>query len=577
VTRGLPSEPRMAATAVGLAAAAAAATQVSANDLWWHLKTGEWIAVHGAIPRADPFSFTSAGAAWVDHGWLWQISAWSLHALAGLSGVVGLKLACAVVVAMAAHLALSRSRWGPIRASLLVLLCVAGLRFRLTDRPETASLALLSIFLLLLIARGIRPGRRIFLGFLLSAVWSNVHAGVLLAPALAGACAAGSLIETSRALRERSPAARDLLARARCEAGVAIASFAGLLVNPYGYRLLLVPLRLSGALADPRLVNPEWLRPRAETFPLFYAVLVSALLLCAHGILRRADASLWRPMILIGGAGALAMSGARHIGIFFTVLPFAAAAWREREVGAEPAGIPPAGPPSIRLRVRAAIPGLAAAALFPFLPASPGSPPGLGVEKGRFPSAEADYVVQHLKPPRRLYNDVGHGGYLIWRLYPEDRVFIDGRNEVHAALLHEIAAALDDGRAWAALLDRYGIGSAIVRYREEPIRVAGTAPDDPGRSFSALHFPRTKWALVFWGDAAMVFVRRGGAYDALIERDEYQYADPEDYRYLERRSGGDDRRLLAGILSDLERRIASGPPSERAAMLQERFRAIARR
>lgn len=30
-------------------------------DLWWHLRTGQWIVETGHIPRTDPFSFTHAG------------------------------------------------------------------------------------------------------------------------------------------------------------------------------------------------------------------------------------------------------------------------------------------------------------------------------------------------------------------------------------------------------------------------------------------------------------------------------------------------------------------------------------
>ena len=60
----------MATIAVIAAAASAAATQVRANDLWWHLKTGAWIVEHDAIPRVDPFSLTNAETPWVDHGWL---------------------------------------------------------------------------------------------------------------------------------------------------------------------------------------------------------------------------------------------------------------------------------------------------------------------------------------------------------------------------------------------------------------------------------------------------------------------------------------------------------------------------
>jgi len=566
VTPSGPWAARGAAAALALAAAATAATEVSANDLWWHLKAGEWIVVNGAVPRLDPFTFTSFGTPWVDHGWLWQLAAWSLFALAGFAGLALLKLASAAIVAAAAFRALCRSRWNLHAGSLLVVACLAGMRFRLTDRPETASLALLAIYLFILTSPDLPTMRRAGGAFLLTALWANVHAGALLAPALAAACALGSLLELSRARSERAGAGVDLRDRAKGEALAGAASFAGLLFNPWGYQLLLVPLKLAGALADPRLVNPEWVRPAWSTFSLFHTALAGGLFLCAFRILRREDPSGWRPFLLLAGSGALALTGARHIGVFFVVAAFAAAlAWK-----------PAPGAPEVRPAggVTAAIWGLGAAVLFPIFPSTLTAPPGFGVVQGTFPAEETDYVSANLETPRALYNDVGHGGYLIWRLYPEDRVFIDGRNEIHATLLHEIAEALDDGRAWSALLDRYGIQAAIVRYREEQIRLAGAPPEDPGRSFSSLHFPRTKWALVHWGDSAMVFVRRGGKHDALIVRDEYRFAQPEDWRYLLAQCQSGNEALLLGILTDLTRRARQAPGSQRADEQLEEFRAL---
>src|ERR1022692_1726503 len=42
-------------------------------DLWWHLRTGQWIVETGHVPHSDPFSFTRAESAWVSHEWLAEI------------------------------------------------------------------------------------------------------------------------------------------------------------------------------------------------------------------------------------------------------------------------------------------------------------------------------------------------------------------------------------------------------------------------------------------------------------------------------------------------------------------------
>ena len=50
-------------------------------DLWWHLRTGQWIVDTGHIPHADPFSFTRTGHAWVSHEWLSEVAFYELLSL----------------------------------------------------------------------------------------------------------------------------------------------------------------------------------------------------------------------------------------------------------------------------------------------------------------------------------------------------------------------------------------------------------------------------------------------------------------------------------------------------------------
>ncbi len=560
-----------------LAAGAAAATQIRSYDLGWHLKTGEWIVRNGAVPRADMLSFTSEGVPWLDHGWLWQVAAWWLHSTGGFGALSLLKILSAAAVTLAGYLILRRGGWGPHSTALLLLLVLAGARFRIADRPETAALALLAVFLYIAVSPRLRLPRRVLLTVLLCAVWANVHASVLLAPVLAAVLAAGSLLAGLRARQRGLPDSRSLLHRSRIEVIVAVCAVAGALVNPYGHRLAGVPFHLGEVLADPRLLNPEWLGPAPGTFPLFYAMLVASLVLAAVRIIRFADPSAWRALLLAGATGALALSSARHIGLFFTSLPFAAAlmgrpGWWGRG-GAPPSNRrnrfprrfwPPGWAPAW---------GLAGAILFALFTDGHGGVPGFGIQAGRFPEREADYIAENLAAPRRLYNDVAHGGYLAWRFFPEDRIFIDGRNEVHAGLLRSLSASLDDGRAWQSLLESHRVRAAILRYRDERIRVAG-APPGESRSFAALHFPKTSWALVHWGDAAMIFVKRDSGSERLIERDEYRFIHPEDWEHLLARCRRGDTELRDGILEELRRRHEEGPPSAKAETLRRRFGAL---
>ena len=75
-----------------------AVEKVHNYDIWWHLKTGQWILEIGKIPESDPFSFTTPDAAWAPHYWLSDV----LFAIAlGVSGIDGLILFKALIVGAA--------------------------------------------------------------------------------------------------------------------------------------------------------------------------------------------------------------------------------------------------------------------------------------------------------------------------------------------------------------------------------------------------------------------------------------------------------------------------------------------
>ena len=59
---------------------------VNDPDVWWHLRAGEWMMQHHAVPQSDPFSVAGAGKPWVSYSWLYELivvhlfSAWACWA-----------------------------------------------------------------------------------------------------------------------------------------------------------------------------------------------------------------------------------------------------------------------------------------------------------------------------------------------------------------------------------------------------------------------------------------------------------------------------------------------------------------
>lgn len=137
-------------------------------DLWWHLRTGEWVAAHHAVPATDPFSQYGAGREWVAYSWLFEALLYGAHRLGGLSGVVGLVAVLWLAIAETALWA-TRSLW-------VTLALLAALAPFATPRPWLFSMLLLLVELGIL-QRALREGRRRLLWALpvLFAVWANLH------------------------------------------------------------------------------------------------------------------------------------------------------------------------------------------------------------------------------------------------------------------------------------------------------------------------------------------------------------------------------------------------------------------
>jgi len=78
-------------------------------------------------------------------------------------------------------------------------------------------------------------------------------------------------------------------------------------------------------------------------------------------------------------------------------------------------------------------------------------------EAENFPKAAVDWLQTHT-PAGEIFNSYNWGGYLIWRLYPQYRVFIDGRADVYGdAFIFNYMSIYDAKPGWQAKLNDQGI------------------------------------------------------------------------------------------------------------------------
>jgi hypothetical protein len=86
----------------------------------------------------------------------------------------------------------------------------------------------------------------------------------------------------------------------------------------------------------------------------------------------------------------------------------------------------------------------------------------LGKAPFRYPQAATDVLAR--QPLRgRMFNAVRYGGYLIWRLYPRHRVFVDGRLAVRTrAFFRDYLQVLDEPERFFPLARQHDITVALL-------------------------------------------------------------------------------------------------------------------
>jgi hypothetical protein len=419
-------------------------------DLWWHLRTGQWIMETGHIPRSDPFSFTRAGSPWVAHEWLSEVTFYEIWKHSGEAGLI---VFSALVTTAGFMLLYLRSPGKPPWAAATLALGAVAAAPTWGVRPQMFTLALASLMLWLLERGEERPRLLLWIPPLFL-FWLNLHAGFALGPALLVAYGAGLVWEMAAGAtpwqESRLYFLRIVLVLTACLALVPL--------NPSGVQLYRYPLDVLRS-AGMRSFIIEWFPPdfhQLRYLPLFLIWL--ALLWALASSRSRPKARVLVPLFLTFLA---AVDAVRHIPLLVLLAtPVIAAAfpvtsslrqfsWARRVASRRP-----------RLAFRGAV-------LLLLAGFAVSRWAGLVRNQARteaelFPAQAMEFLRSH-PTPSRLFVYYDWGGYAIWKLYPDYRVFVDGRADLYGDdLLRQFQEAAQLRAGWAQVLDRWGVQAVLV-------------------------------------------------------------------------------------------------------------------
>jgi hypothetical protein len=463
------------------------------TDLWWHLKDGAYIWSHHTVPTADFYSFTFAGHAWVDHEWLCELLLYGLYTLGGPWGpIVGFAaIICATFGLVYARMA----SLGVHRILGLFVLAAAFVASSATwgARPQMLTLFFLAVFGLLL-ERYMRLRDRRYLYPLppLMVLWANLHGGWVLGIVLMGAFLVGEALNIS--LTAEAPLMwsewRDL-------AVITVVTLAATFLNPNGVSEVLYPLVWITPTAYSNVLN-EWVSPdfHQPTFMVFDAMLLTFIVALFVSRTRPN----WTHIVLAVVFTHLALSESRNVAVWSVVMaPVLAFVIQSAIDTAVPTRYRVAdGRGAVRPRTQRILNWTLLALVVVLYPLEASHFINGGSlasnQRTQFPEGAAAYL-QHHSLPTNVFANYAWGGYLIWKLYPHYRDFIDGRaNTLYdTALLNDYLIASGAGGGWTDILTRRKVGTVVV---------------NPGAPLTQVLAENAGWKQVYADGTAVVFVRR---------------------------------------------------------------------
>ena len=456
--------------------------EIRDTDIWLHLKTGQHTFETRALAVPDPFSYTSGmGAAQyageevtrhfnLTHEWLAQIIMHLIYSVAGFPGLV-LTRAVLLIVFCALVGWMAFRRTNGFYVSLAAAFAAAGVAFHFAQsRPFLATFVFLAVTMAILESR-----RWMWLLPPVFLIWANCHGGFFMGWVVFGAYCGEALI---RRLRKKPVSNERQLWL------VAVASFLVSGLNPNGFRVMQVLFfyRSSGI----QLNNLEWQHPKFWEPSMYSFLLLGSLLalLLAHRRTRPVD---W---LLYFGFAAISLMAVRNTIFMGLAGPVLMAAyvpkWRAVPVTALLLA-------AAALLVCDVAPARASGNAFAFRAA-----------EWQLPSGAAGFIQAH-QITDRMFNNYETGGYLAWRLWPTQRVFIDPRGlseEAYADYGH-ILMNTDStgGKSAEKLLRKYGIQMVVLEgfdYLSGQVHPLAV---------ELAHSHQTEWKLVHSDSKGVIFMR----------------------------------------------------------------------
>lgn len=491
------------------------------SDTGWHIRAGDVMRQTHAVLRHDIFSHTMSGQEWFAWEWLSDVLMSSIHAWRGLSGIVGSAIAILFLSYVGLYRLMIKRGADAMLAGVLIIFAALASMVHWLARPHLFSIAFLVVWYAVLESYHRRRSKVIYLLPIIYVLWANLHGAFIITFPMFVIFILGEWLEF---VAQKKQSRSELIKAIKTYAVVAAISFVATLITPYNFRLY---RHLWHYLSDDKLLSliHEFQSPDFHTLDgkLIEVLLMMSAIALYEAFRRRrfVDAGL---LILWAH---LTLQSERHVALaviiavpiiaeHFTSLIKEAVSfliaeqnsfaqfWRAVRDWYR-------GILAIDQQLTGASVYLVA---FIFSVALIYSANGRNAwadrllpvqfDTARFPALAVEVVSAsiadksaafHQQLKGRLFSSDQYGGYVIYRLYPQVKVFVDGRSDFYrqGRVLDDLIGISTLKPETSLLLERYEIQWLLVR-KDEPLATWAHA--------------NATWQSIYQDATAEVFVRK---------------------------------------------------------------------
>jgi hypothetical protein len=448
-------------------------------DYWWHVRTGQYIVETGTLPRAEIYSYTVPDRPWVTHEWLAEVLLYVVQQRFGYVGNVVLFAALAALTALVVYATCRVRGLGEPSAAMLMLWAVGIGMGSANVRPQLLTTLMLAVCALLLTLYLRGQTRAIWPYPLLMALWVNLHGGYVIGLVLLGLTVVGQGV--AWVLGRPVAPLRPLVL-------IALLSGMATLISPHGLEAIWYPFTYVGSENPSMRYIAEW---QSVDFHRSGSLIFagSVLLAIVLGVGRRPlgpTEALW-----VVALALMALQSVRHLALYGVVAIPLLAARLQAEIPMLRGTLATWRRPKLLVVIWPLVAILLLRLAFVgggWEHAQVGREPTART----YPAGAVDYLRTH-DLPGNLFSSYHWGGYLIYELYPERSVFIDGRMDLYDDVIVPYLKVMGLNPGWRHVLDEYDVRLILVE-KDGPLAVV--LADDPS------------WQLAFTGDVERLYVRR---------------------------------------------------------------------